>query len=337
MILLTGATGMVGAHIALELLRSGLPVRGLRRPNSSLAVAESVFAHYGEAALFGKIEWVTGDVLDVQSLEDAMQGVDKVIHAAALVSFHPSQRDELWRINGDGTANVVNTALYLGVGRLVHISSISALGGNEFGNEIDEDAWWKNAPGNTQYAISKYNAEREVWRGTEEGLEAVILNPSYVIGPGDASRSSNVIFPIAHKGTAWFTEGITGYVDARDVAAAARWALDCPNIAQRFVVNAENITYRSFLDYLMQAFGHKPVSRPLKPWMTNLAWRMEKLLSWFGRTPKLTRETAAVLHKVNRFGGQKLAQTMKFNYRSVSEAVSNAVPFYQRQFSNSAK
>lgn len=328
MILLTGATGMLGAHIALELLRSGEAVRGLKRGQSSTAVAKSVFAHYGDEALFEKMEWATGDVLDMQSLEDALQGVHKVVHAAALVSFDPKERNALWRTNGEGTANVVNAALFCGVERLVHISSIAALGGNEFGAVIDEEAWWKNAPGNTQYAISKYNAEREVWRGMEEGLNAIILNPSYVIGPGDATRSSNVIFPIARKGTSWFTEGVTGYVDARDVAAAVRWALHCNRSAERFIINAENITYRRFLDYLMQQFGHQPTRRALKPWMTSLAWRAEKLLRMFGRKPSLTRETARVLHTVNRFGGGKLAEAMPLHYRSVEEAVKNAVPFY---------
>jgi dihydroflavonol-4-reductase len=333
MILLTGATGMLGAHIALELLRSGEAVRGLKREQSSTTVAKAVFAHYGAETLFDKIEWVTGDVLEMQSLEEAMQGVRKVVHAAALVSFDPKERNALWRINGEGTANVVNAALFCGIERMVHISSIAALGGNEFGAVIDEDAWWKNAPDNTQYAISKYNAEREVWRGVEEGLSAVILNPSYIIGPGDAARSSNVVFPIAYKGISWYSEGATGYVDARDVAAAVCWALSCNRTAERFIVNAENLSYRHFLNYLLAAFGHKPTSRCLKPWMTGFAWRTEQLLRIVGRTPALTRETARVLHTVNRFDGSKLATAMPLTYHTIEEAVNNTAPFYRKQLS----
>lgn len=330
MILLTGATGMLGSHIALELLRGGEQLRALCRPGSSKAAAEAVFSYYGASALFGKIAWADGDVMDVQSLEDAMQDVTHVVHAAALVSFDKADRDALWRMNGEGTANMVNAALSAGVQRFVHISSVAALGKTEDDAVVDEDSWWKNAPGNSHYAISKYNAEREVWRGTEEGLNAIILNPSFIVGPGDPKRSSNVVFPMAAKGINWYTEGITGYVDVRDVAAAVKWALSSTVSNERFVLNAENLSYRQFTTMLLNAFNKKPAAKLLKPWMTALAWRAEKLLAALsGRKPRLTKETAAVLHEVTRFGGTRIAEKMPLHYHSIEDAVTNAAPFYK--------
>ncbi|MGL5891504.1 MAG: NAD-dependent epimerase/dehydratase family protein, partial [Bacteroidia bacterium] len=200
----------------------------------------------------------------------------------------------------------------------------------EDGSAVDENCWWKNAPDNSQYAISKYNAEREVWRGTEEGLNAIILNPSFIVGPGDPKRSSNVVFPMAAKGINWYTEGITGYVDVRDVAAAVKWALSSTASSQRFVLNAENLSYRQFIAILLNAFGKKPATKLLKPWMTSVGWRAEKLLAALsGRKPRLTKETANVIHQTTRFGGTRIAEQMPLNYHSIQEAVNNAAPFYK--------
>lgn len=331
MILLTGGTGMLGAHLALELLRNGKQIRALRRPGSSTAIAEAIFRYYGAADLFPRIAWIEGDVLDVLALQEALLGVTGVVHAAALVSFAPADRDLLWRINGEGTGNVVNAALDAGVHRFVHISSVAALGQPDGDGLTDEACWWKNAPENSRYAITKYNAEREVWRGIEEGLNAVIVNPSYVIGPGDATRSSNVVFPLAAKGIRWYSNGITGYVDARDVATATVQLFNSDIRAERFILNAENATYRRFLDLLLAAFGKPATTREVKPWMTAIAWRGARLLALLtARRPLITRETAQALHSKNNFGGTLITERLPFSYNSLEEAVANAVPFYQK-------
>ncbi|MDP4292032.1 MAG: NAD-dependent epimerase/dehydratase family protein, partial [Bacteroidota bacterium] len=183
----TGGTGLLGAYLLLELTRRGDKVRALRREGGSLKTVENIFRANDDRAeeLLGQIEWVKGDVCDIFSLEDALDGVEYVYHCAALVSFDPRDREKMMRVNVDGTANVVNASLAKGVKKLCHVSSIAALGRAEPGQAVDEKTAWKSSKQNSNYAISKYAGEREVWRGTEEGLKAVIVNPSIIIGMGD--------------------------------------------------------------------------------------------------------------------------------------------------------
>ena len=253
MILLTGATGLLGSHIAYELLQQGKKIRALKRKDSNSTLTEKIFSFYTNEhiELLNSIEWVEGDVLDLGSLEDAMVGITHVYHCAAMVSFLPKEKDKMMQVNIEGTANVVNAAMHAGVKKLCHISSIAALGSTIDGSLITEETWWKNNPSNSYYAISKYGAEREVWRAAEEGLNVVIVNPSFIIGPGDTSKSSSEAFGILRKGASWYTNGVNGYVDVRDVAHAAIKLIESDVLNQRFILNAANLSYRSFFDKVL--------------------------------------------------------------------------------------
>jgi dihydroflavonol-4-reductase len=191
MILVTGGTGLVGSHLLYDLVKSGASVRALKRAGSDLKGVLKTFSFYSQVPeeLFSRIQWVEGDIEDMASLEDAMEGADKVYHCAAIVSFLPQDRSAMLRVNVEGTANVVNACLQKQVSKLCHVSSIASLGRNSTSDLVNEETHWKTSPQNSWYAISKYGAEREVWRGAEEGLKVVVVNPSVILGPGSWNKS----------------------------------------------------------------------------------------------------------------------------------------------------
>ena len=209
MILITGATGLLGSYIARYLVAAGLPVRAIKRATSDLSLL---------AEAKDQIEWVDADVLNIPSLEDAFQGVSYIYHSAAAISFKKSERERMMKINIEGTANVVNVANYMGVQRLLHVSSVAALGKGKTDTMLNEDAVWEDSPYDTGYGLSKYLGELEVWRGMVEGLDAVIINPSTILGAGRWSDSSTRIFSKVEEGLSFYPKGSNGYVDVRDVA-----------------------------------------------------------------------------------------------------------------------
>lgn len=333
MILITGATGMIGAHIAYALTSQGKHVRALKRAAATTADTEKIFRFYATNAeeLLSRIEWLEGDVLDLYSLEDALEGVDHVYHAAAVVSFVPGERDYMLKVNAEGTANVINTAMQCGVKKFCHISSVAALGRTIDLKNISEETWWKNDPANSWYAISKYNAEREAWRATEEGMNVVIVNPAVVIGPGNAQRSSNAIFALARKGFSWYTRGSGGFVDARDVADACVKLMQSEIANERFVLNAKNLSYREFADLLLKRFGHKPVSRELGSFMLGFMWRLEKFTARFtGKTPRITKESAAAAGEAAGFAGDKITTAIDFKYRDIHTTLDEVSLYYKQ-------
>ena len=332
MILLTGATGLLGSHIAYELLQQGKKIRALKRKDSNSVLTEKIFSFYTNEhiELLNAIEWVEGDVLDLGSLEDAMVGITHVYHCAAMVSFLPKERDKMMQVNIEGTANVVNAAMHAGVKKLCHISSIAALGSTIDGSLITEETWWKNNPSNSYYAISKYGAEREVWRAAEEGLNVVIVNPSFIIGPGDTSKSSSEAFGILRKGASWYTNGVNGYVDARDVAHAAIKLIESDVLNQRFILNAANLSYRSFFDKVLVQLNKPKTKREAGKFLLALAWRIEKLLAAIaGRNPIITKEKVGYALQISQYDGSKIQKTINFNYRNIDTSIMEICKFYK--------
>ncbi|MEO5643994.1 MAG: NAD-dependent epimerase/dehydratase family protein [Bacteroidia bacterium] len=332
MILLTGGTGLLGSHIAYELVSKGQKIRALKRKESSTALTEKIFRFYNSDAqlLLDKIEWVDGDVLDLGALEDALEGITHVYHAAALVSFHPKEKEKMLQVNIEGTANVVNLAVHAGVKKICHISSIAALGVTIDQKLIDEDVWWKNDPGNSWYAISKYGAEREVWRVSEEGMDVVILNPAFILGPGDEKRTSSEVFGAMKKGNSWYTLGENGYVDARDVAMAAVKLMESEIKNQRFVLSAENLSYRDFFDKILAAFAQPKTKRLAGKFLLALSWRGEKLMTLLtGENPRVTRETALAALQLNRYDGTRITKQLDFKYRDVDNSIREIAEFYK--------
>ena len=273
---------------------------------------------------------MTGDILDVVGLEEAMQGMDLVIHAAAMVSFLPQERRELFKTNIEGTANVVNTALAQHIRRLVYVSSVAALGRGANGAEVDEGKQWQDSQFNTRYAISKYLAEMEVWRAIGEGLEAIIVNPSTILGFGDWNGSSCTIFKMVYENFSWYTNGVNGFVDVEDVARAIRLLLESGISGERFILSGENWSFRDLFNCIADGFGKKHPNREATPLLSQLAWRMEKVKSFLTNTkPLLSKETALIGQTKTYFTHRKIEnQLPDFRFTPLRESIQKACEAY---------
>lgn len=321
-VLITGGTGFLGAYIIQELVEQGYEVRALRRSHK--------LPFFIPARVLEQVEWVDGDILDIVSLEEAMEGVDSVIHSAARVSFDPKEKKELFNINIDGTANMVNMALEKNVRRFIHISSVAALGRTASGDRVTEEKKWQHSKLNTQYAISKYHGEREVWRGMGEGLDVVILNPSTILGYGDWNTSSCAIFKNSFREFPWYTNGINGFVDVRDVARAAVQLMKSGISAERFIVSADNWSFRQLLNTIGEGFHKKLPTREATPFMGEVAWRLEKFKSLFsGKKPLLTQQSARVAQSKTYFEHDKLLKALPgFSFTPLVQSITKACDNY---------
>ena len=323
-VLVTGGTGFLGAYIIKDLLEKGWSVRALRRSGSPPA--------FISAAIWNDVEWVSGDVLDVVSLEEAMEGADAIIHAAAKISFSHRDRRELFRTNIEGTANVVNIALEQNIRRFVHVSSVAALGRTGKGENVTEAKSWEESRWNTNYAISKFRGEVEVWRGIGEGLPAVIVNPSTILGFGDWDHSSCTLFRSAWKEFPWYTEGVNGFVDVKDVARAVVCLLETDIRGERYILNGDNWTFRRVFESIAAGFGKKPPSREATPFLAGIAWRTERIKSLFsGKPSMLTRESARVARSLTYFDSSKIrAQLPEFSFTPLEKTIKDACADYMR-------
>jgi nucleoside-diphosphate-sugar epimerase len=271
-----------------------------------------------------KATWVPGDILDVIALEEALNDVKQVYHCAGFVSFAPQHKAMLHKINAEGTANVVNACLDANIEKLVHVSSVAALGRLHVGDTIDEKMQWSEKTSNSEYGKTKFLAEMEVWRGIGEGLNAAIVNPSIIIGEyGNWEQGSMAIFKKVYSGFKWYSTGSTGFVDADDVARAMILLMNSDITAQRYVVSAENIVYRNMFWIIADAFG---ISRPTKevtPLVAALVWRLEKLRSMFtGKQPLITKETTkTALAPVSFSSAKLLAGLPQFAFTPMQQSV----------------
>lgn len=276
------------------------------------------------------------NILDVVGLEEAMDGTDQVYHCAAVVSFEPSRKKEMFKINIEGTTNVVNAALSTGVKKLVHVSSVAALGRIREDEPISESMNWTEETSNSNYGQSKYLSELEVWRGIGEGLDAVIINPVIILGGGDWNTGSSQIFKSVYDEFPWYTEGVTGFVDVRDVAKAMIALMESNISKERFIISAENRTYRELFNLIADAFGKKQPSKKVTPFIAQVVWRLEAIKSKFtGKKPLVTKESAATaLANVHFENGKLLKFLPQFNYRTIEETINDTCAGIQRKLNN---
>lgn len=332
MILLTGATGLVGSHILYTLVSGGEKVRATRRENSNIEEVKKLFRFYaGDDAekLLGSVEWIFADLSDYEALEQALDGVNYVVHSAAKVSFNPREVRSMMRINAEGTANLVNACLEKGVEKFCYVSSVSSLGRHPEGKAIDEKVEWQPDDNRSAYSHSKFRAEMEVWRASKEGLPVIILNPSVVIGPIDWKRSSGRLFYSVRKGMPFYTTGITGFVDVRDVAEAVAVLIQSDVVNERFILNGENLSFRSFFSLVAKALEKRPPFFKATEWMTEIGWRVNHFLcAIVGKAPAITRDTARAAHSKAYYSNLKFSRTFNFQFRSIEEAVKNTAKWY---------
>ncbi len=324
MILVTGGTGLVGTRLLFDLVVEGNSVRAIKRRSSSFKMLEKIFRLLADDAddLLSKIDWVDGDVVDYLSLEAAMQDVDEIYHCAAVVSFDPKDKAMMMKINVEGTANVVNAALAHGVRKLCFVSSVAALGRAAEDTVIDESADWVETKENSAYAVSKYAAECEVWRGVAEGLNAVIVNPSIILGPGDPKKSSAKLLATARKGNPFYTKGLNAFVDVRDVSQIMIKLMQSDIVNERFVVNADNCSYQHIFNLMAEGFGKKVPSVHVKSWMFEFLWRFDKLRSIITQqSPLITRETARTSGKRYYYSNEKVKKTLGYEFISIEQSI----------------
>jgi nucleoside-diphosphate-sugar epimerase len=327
--LVTGGTGIVGAHVLLELAASGRSVRALQRPGSDSTIVTRIFEHYRQDAreLLERIHWVPGDILDVASLSDAMEGVTQVYHAAAMVSFDPRDGRHMHKVNVEGTANVVNAALNAGTRRLCHVSSVATIGQGRAGEARHEGTPWQADRHTSAYALSKYEAEMEVLRGLAEGLDAVMVNPCVVLGPGLPGRSSMTLVERLAKGTRFHPPGSNAVVDARDVAIAMVKLMQQGGNGERYILAGENLGYKELFTLLAKAFGRAEPSFPLPAWALQLAWCAERIrTSLLGGRAFVTRNTVHTALSHRSYDASK-AKRAGISFRTAEEAVANVAAF----------
>lgn len=330
---ITGGTGSVGMHLVREWLANGESVRLLVRPGSDRQRVQSFLKSTlpEDPTAFDRIEWAEGDITDGLSLEDAFEGAQRVVHAAALVSFNRRDAKRMMEVNREGTANVVNAMLAVGVEELVYISSVAALGRKPGDPEVHEDAVFEDGPEVSDYARSKYRAELEVWRGQEEGLRVAVLNPVIVIGPGDYSRSSAALMAQVDQGLRFYPKGSNGFVAADDVARVAWRLVADGHWGERFLVCGFHATYRELFEAMSDALGTRRPQWPVHRWVAEVAWRVARLVEIAtGRTAFVTREALRTSARNHRYSTAKIQQRLNLQFTPLLPTVQRTAEDYLR-------
>lgn len=331
--LITGGTGLVGSHLILHFLQNGESVRALYRSESAKAKTKNLFAIYEQLPLFEKIEWVQGDILDIPSLELAFQGVKNVYHCAALISFDPKDEDLLRKTNIEGTANMVNCALAAKVSSFLFVSSIAAMGDSiQKNQEINEKTEWNPEKPHSDYAISKFGAEMEVWRGYQEGLSTIILNPGVVLGCGFWDSGSGLLFRHAEKEIPFYTHGITGFIAVEDVVQIAFALTQKRIIGEQFCLVAENCSNQNILTELAKGLSKKPPKWQIQSWVLAILWRIDWLFSTiFGAKRTLSRPIAKALYSNDHFSNAKITETLGYQFQPIAAYIQKMTVYFMNR------
>ncbi len=324
MILVTGGAGLVGKELITQLLQAGKQVRAIYN--------KTMLADFQTENL----QQMQCDILDVIGLEEAMADVDQVYHCAAIITFNPRRKQEMFKINIEGTANVVNAALDAGIKKMVYVSSVAALGRIREDGPINETMNWTEETSNSAYGQSKYLAEMQVWRGIGEGLNAVMVNPVLILGAGDWNGGSSQIFKTVYDEFPWYTDGSSGFVDVRDVVKAMIKLMDSDVTGERFILSAENRTFVDAFTLIAKAFGKKAPHKKVTPLLAKIVWRLEAIKSLFtGKEPLLTKETAATAMTKANFDNSKLKNFLPdFEYRKVENTIIETCKVLQQKINN---
>jgi dihydroflavonol-4-reductase len=314
MFFLTGCTGLVGSFLAIELLKRNFKVRALRRSDSDL----SLISPYADS-----IEWIEGDLNDITGLEKALEGVETVIHTAAIVSYSSKKKTLMYQVNVEGTANVVNASLKAGVKKFCHISSVAALSKKDTKNAVNETSDADAPEFTSTYGLTKYLAELEVFRGIEEGLDAFIVNPSIILGPGDWEKSSTKLFKYVWDENKFYTPGFLNYIDIRDVVNISLTLLEKEKITgNRYILNAGTLPYNVFFNLIGEHFDKKTPYIETKRWMAEMAWMIESIKSLFtGKDPLITKETVRLTRRNSTYSNEKIRNLLGYNFTDAKESI----------------
>lgn len=313
----------MGSHLLFDLVKRGERVRALKRPSADLSAVKRLFERYAPGSgLFNTIEWADGDITDVYAITELLEGIDRVYHCAAVVSFEAGSKRAMHKINVEGTANVVNAALSCNIKKLCYVSSTAALGRGKAGETVTESSNWNAKSAGSVYSRTKHLAELEVWRAGAEGLPVVMVNPAIVIGPGAWGKSSTNLFMTAWRGMSFYTDGGNGYVDARDVSRAMVQLMHSDIKQQRFLLVSENLPYRDVFTIIANAFRKAPPKHRASPLLAALAWRVDGMRSFItGKPALITKETAAAAQRYVRYSNQKIRDAIGFEFIPVEQSL----------------
>jgi nucleoside-diphosphate-sugar epimerase len=330
MILVTGATGLLGSGLIFNLAQQGKKVRALKRHTSNMSRVNRYFDPYPD--LMNQIEWVIGDVAGYDTIDDNLDGITHVYHCAGKVSFHDADNNLMLHDNILGTANLVNACLIRPEIRLCHVSSVAALGRSSQGEKIDENSMWKQSPYNSVYAVSKFSSEREVWRGVAEGLNAVIINPSIIVGPGNWKTDSSMMFTRIWKGLKFYTDGVTGFVGLDDVITCMTQLMNSDVTGQRYIISSQNVSFKEFFEKISQQLNKPAPSIHAGKILSELAWRMELIKGYItNKKPAITRENAISASKISYYDSSKIKQQLNIDFKSIDDMVSDTAKIFLKE------
>lgn len=331
MILVTGGTGLVGAHLLYNLLLEHPTIRATHRKGSDLASVKKVFSYYTKDVytLFQKIDWVEANITELPALANVFKNITHVYHCAAFINFNPKHYYALKKANIEGTANVVNLCIENGVKKLCYVSSIATLGKGFEGQLITEENDWNPEDNNSVYSITKYGAEMEVWRGTQEGLEAVIVNPGVILGEGYWHSGSGILIKRVAKGIRFYTHGSTGFVDIKDVVKAMIALMNSSLKNEKYILVGNSLTYKEFITKLSEEFGNKPPSKSISKgvllFLSNLDWLSSKL---FKTKRSLLKATVNSLFTHSKYDTSKIETALSFQFTPFEETLRRIVKNY---------
>jgi len=331
MILVTGGTGLVGAHLLYSLLQKHVKVRATHRSSSNLDDVKKVFSFYTEdtQTLFDKIEWVQTNITEIPALTLAFEGVTHVYHCAAFISFNPKHYYLLKKTNIEGTANVVNLCLAKGIQKLCYVSSIATLGNTLDESSVDEETDWNPEENHSVYSITKFGAEMEVWRGVQEGLNAVIVNPGVILGAWFRNSGSGMIVRKAAKGNKYYTSGSTGFVDVRDVVKVMVLLMEGAHVKERYILVGENMNYQGFLGRMARLFGKKPPSKAIGKGTLLFLSKLDALSSFlFRRKRKLLKSMVESMYDSTHYDNSKVTSELNFEFTPMEETLARIVKSY---------
>jgi nucleoside-diphosphate-sugar epimerase len=323
--LVTGATGLLGSHVLIELTKRKLPVRAAYRSLQKKEVVKQLFFYYFNEQAEDKwalIEWVKVDLQDIDGLKELVKGCRFVYHCAALVSFFKADFESCIRLNRYVTANLVDLSNHYGVEHFCHVSSTAAIGGKE--PLINEKSKWQEGAKHSGYGISKLMAEKEVWRGIEEGLKAVIVNPCVILGPAAPGSPSLQMLETARKGIKFYTSGANAVVDARDVAWVMVELVEKDIYSKRFLVVGPQQSFSALFSAFAESLGKKPPHIKAPKSLTLLFAAFHELWCHIsGKREGLTIETARSSHEVLRYDCNKIQKELSFNHTPLNDIINN--------------
>jgi nucleoside-diphosphate-sugar epimerase len=330
MILVSGGTGLVGAHLLYKLVSSGENVRALKRKTSDTEKTKHIFSYYTDDydELFDKINWIEGDLLDYESLLSAFKGIEFVYHCAASVSFQSADKNSLIKTNIEGTANIVNSALESGIKKILHVSTIGTLGRAGSDGIVTEETAW-NSKKTSVYSTSKYYAELEIWRGIAEGLNAVIINPSIILGPADWDSGSAKLFRTMYDGLKFYTAGSNGFVDVQDVVNIMTILMNSDISGEKFIINSENLSYRNLFSQMAGFLNVNPPKYKATHLMTEIAWRILWLKSLMtGRKSAITKETSETARQFYKYSNTKIVSLTRYEFMKIEDSLQKNAAFF---------